>query len=766
MLRIVDLKEPPPDVPNPYPYPLDTFQKFAFDAINKGENVLVTAKTGSGKTLVGEYQIKVSVEKGKRVFYTTPIKSLSNQKFHDLKELGYSVGIMTGDIKFCPDAAVVVMTTEILCNLLFQKSQDLSLDDVDAIVFDEVHYINNPERGKVWEQALMMLDPSINLVLLSATIAEPHKLAGWLGHLKQVPMHLISTQYRVVPLIHKVGDEILMDARDQFHPDAYNRWLFSLEKVKKGVVAHKETVKDRRAGGYDGGTISRTDRIQSFEYRLNQQVIDLDKKGLLPALVFVFSRKKCEEYADKIESQLIDSSDAAAVRHIVKFHLRHFPDLETSPQYHQIFALLEKGIAFHHSGLMPVLKEIIEILFGRGLVKLLFATETFAVGINMPTKTVIFTAFQKHDGNLRMLRTDEYIQMAGRAGRRGKDTQGLVLYLPDRDPVPLDALRQMMTGGQQRVCSRMDFGYDFLIRTFYGTHDWKELLKKSYWFQQNQEYIVSLHHDRNNILVTRDRLSISDDMADTLAERQALELTISSSVNAARRNAQKSLDQWKLNHPMLSNKPYAEYCVLTDRLKRTDLQIADSENYEAFIEPKLSFLTRHGYMTTRLGKLASLIHEAHPLLMSYAFQEKLFHYISIPMLMGCLAIFIEDEEPISLDDSRYMVKSGSDGIRSLVEYSSMLASDETEPTEWNIGFYWIDVAIRWLSGDNAYQICTDYGIYEGNFIRGMLKLANIADEWIAMATESEDIAMLDLLRDVRSLIVRGIVVPDSLYLRM
>jgi superfamily II RNA helicase len=136
------------------------------------------------------------------------------------------------------------------------------------------------------------------------------------------------------------------------------------------------------------------------------------------------------------------------------------------------------------------------------------------------------------------------------------------------------------------------------------------------------------------------------------------------------------------------------------------------------------------------------------------------------MLMGCLAIFIEDEEPISLDDSQYMVKSGSDGIRSLVEYSSMLASDETEPTEWNIGFYWIDVAIRWLSGDNAYQICTDYGMYEGNFIRGMLKLANIADEWIAMATESEDIAILDLLRDVRSLIVRGIVVPDSLYLRM
>ena len=183
-----------------YSFPLDSFQKHAISAIHRNENVLVTAKTGSGKTLVGEYQIYHSLKKGRRVFYTTPIKSLSNQKFHDLKKLYPSVGIMTGDIKFCPQADIVIMTTEILRNLLFRNgkeigvSLDLSLDNLDSVIFDEVHYINDKDRGKVWEECLTMLPSEINLVLLSATIDQPEHFANWLGEIKQKPIHLISTQ--------------------------------------------------------------------------------------------------------------------------------------------------------------------------------------------------------------------------------------------------------------------------------------------------------------------------------------------------------------------------------------------------------------------------------------------------------------------------------------------------------------------------------------------------------------------------------------------
>ena len=217
-----------------FKYPLDTFQQHAVAAISRDENVLVTAKTGSGKTFVGEYQIAHSLRKGGRVFYTTPIKSLSNQKFHDLKGEfpGVSVGIMTGDMKFCPDAQIVIMTTEILRNLLFKQGSstqslgitaNLSLDGLDAVVFDECHYINDRDRGAVWEETMILLPRKVNLILLSATIESPELFAGWLGELKNKPIHLISTQFRVVPLQHAVyqRDELVtvMDNREKFYGD-------------------------------------------------------------------------------------------------------------------------------------------------------------------------------------------------------------------------------------------------------------------------------------------------------------------------------------------------------------------------------------------------------------------------------------------------------------------------------------------------------------------------------------------------------------------
>jgi superfamily II RNA helicase len=419
-----------------YSFPLDPFQQHAIAAISRDENVLVTAKTGSGKTLVGEYQIAHSLAKGKRVFYTTPIKSLSNQKFHDLKGMFPSVGIMTGDLKFRPDADVVIMTTEILRNLLFKADSatkslgitaDLSLDRLDAVVFDECHYINDTHRGAVWEETMILLKREVNLVLLSATIDHPEIFAGWLGALKQKPIHLISTQYRIVPLQHGVyrGDELvtIMDNKELFEAGLYKGWLQWRKGEAKSAEEHKDRVADRRRGGYEDAAIKRVG-VKSFKHQMNTLIARLDSQKLLPALFFVFSRKGCEQNAANVEHTLLDSSDIASVKHILDFHLHRYGDnLLHLPQYHTLRGLLERGIAFHHSGLLPVLKEIVEILFGKGFVKLLFATETFAVGINMPTKTVVFTGYRKFDeatGGQRMLNTDEYIQMAGRAGRRGK----------------------------------------------------------------------------------------------------------------------------------------------------------------------------------------------------------------------------------------------------------------------------------------------------------------------------------------------------------
>lgn len=778
MLRVVDINAPAPDVPNPYAYPLDPFQKWAFDAINKHEHVLVTAKTGSGKTLVGEYQIKVSTERKKRVFYTTPIKSLSNQKFHDLKELGYSVGIMTGDVKFSPHADVVVMTTEILCNLLYRNSDvgvaaALSLDDVDAIVFDEVHYINDPHRGKVWEQCLMLLPRHINLVLLSATIADAPKFAQWLVDIKKTNVHLISTTYRVVPLVHMVGNRVILDATNHFHSDAYKAWLRDLDLLKKKEKEHSEMVASRRRDGYDGGPIERGDtRKFSFLHQMNELIRKMD----LPALFFVFSRFKCEKYANLVDSDLLTSSETASVRHILDFHLHRYPHLQTSPQYHSLVSLLQKGVAYHHSGLLPILKEIVEILFSKGFVKVLFATETFAVGINMPTKTVVFTSYSKHtEYGYRLLRTDEYIQMAGRAGRRGKDDKGIVYYLPDGDPATLAEVQQMMLGKQQSVSSKMDFGYDFLVKSLYGHGtDWKEILKTSYWYTQHLEWIGNLTRELKTLQDKQKAIPLQADMISELKTRVELEAAVHTSQNSKKKQAQRNLAQWKEEH---SEKRwdmgwtfYEQWESLEFQIQSISGQIEKESDVIPHIEPKVEFLREHKFLDSKLGLLASNIHEGHPLLMSTAFDQKLLHTLDRTNLVGALSVFLEgDGKSVTFDEIKLLSEDGLKSVKQLRTLAEEWKNSEpilSPEGYWDLHPYWVDVSVRWMNGEDMSLICQDYEIYEGNFVRAMLKLSNLLDEWIGMATLMQDLEQLELLRDVRQQIVRGPVVPDSLYLRI
>jgi ATP-dependent RNA helicase DOB1 len=342
--------------PHPYNFPLDPFQQHAITAIARDENVLVCAKTGSGKTLVGEYQIYHSLNKGMRVFYTTPIKSLSNQKFYDLKKQfkDASVGIMTGDIKFCPDAQIVIMTTEILRNLLYKKgtttehlglTASISMDNLDAVIFDECHYINDKDRGTIWEETMILLPPSVNLVMLSATLDHPEYFAKWLGELKQKPIHLIETQYRIVPLTHNLLDRDytlipLMDASEKYNEKTYLDWLRAQKSLEDERKAYQKKVKDARRAGVEGAIEGKV-HTHSFVHQMNETIKMLQKEELLPALFFVLSRKQCEAYANKVDGTLLDTSDTAAVKHIITFHLhRHMKELEKVPQYHKIYDLL------------------------------------------------------------------------------------------------------------------------------------------------------------------------------------------------------------------------------------------------------------------------------------------------------------------------------------------------------------------------------------------------------------------------------------------
>jgi superfamily II RNA helicase len=791
-----------------YPYSLDPFQEHAIAAIHRGENVLVTAKTGSGKTLVGEYQIHYALAQGKRVFYTTPIKSLSNQKFHDLKKIFPSVGILTGDIKFKPDAQVVIMTTEILRNMLYKRnsstahlglSSNISCDDLGAVVFDEVHYINNPERGKVWEETLILLPPEIQLILLSATLAAPDAFASWIGLLKQKPCVLISTLYRVVPLTHNViqGGELkcIMDAKEHYDAGAYNSWIRHREGLADGAAAFKDKVKAERLGGTEGA-ISGKVTVHSFIHNMNATINMFAEKELLPALFFVFSRKDCERFAKKVEGSLIDTSDAAAIRHIIEFHLHRYEAVSASKQYHELFDLLMRGIAYHHSGLLPLIKEIIEILFGRGLIKVMFCTETFAVGINMPTKTAVFLDLKKYDdktGGQRCLFTDEYLQMAGRAGRRGIDKTGTVVYLPQRHPVYQEEIKSMMKGSTRAISSKMDFHYDFLLKTLQsGSLQWLNIMRDSYWYEQRRVTIVCIKKELLDLETDfkKQRGLLSDSEFDQLKERYKLEAENKVAVNAKRKETQRALDTWKNKH--LGPKWEDGYKLLPalDRMEKMILSkqqdLVDFEKVDYIVEPRISFLVEGGFLQnvtdlnsvtkdnlTLRGILATEVNEAHSLLTAEIYAIGLMKDLSAEIILCILSACI-NEKIVDDAPSVEQLDVPDSVIAVLKEVHALASKFKTIESRCNVPYdnYWdlstscIEPVWRWLNGESSAVICNDYGIYEGNLLRVVLRVSNIADEWISLANYCEDTEMVAKMTALKSTLLRDIAITDSLYLRI
>ena len=773
MLRIPTVV---PSVVTNHTHPLDVFQKQAIYAIQHDENVLVTAKTGSGKTLVGEYQIEHSLAKGKRVFYTTPIKSLTNQKFNDLKAIHPSVGIMTGDIKFCPHADVIVMTTEILRNLLFKQGTAtetlgttalLSMSDVDAVVFDEVHYINDPERGKVWEECIMLLPPAVNIVMLSATIDSPELFASWVGELKQRPVHLISTEHRVVPLRHCLpSGEIVMDEKNKFYREVYNAYIRRLKHEDDEQRRHAEAVRSRESGDEP---VERTVRTQSFVHRMNACINSLSEKTLLPALFFVFSRRQCEQYADKVEHSLLSSKESADVRNIVQFHLHKYKDLEKVGQYHTLIGLLAKGVAFHHSGLLPLLKEIVEVLFAKGLVKVLFATETFAVGINMPTKTVVFTSYRKisDEGEMRMLRTHEYIQMAGRAGRRGKDTEGLVLYLPAHRPENVEDVHAMMTGRSQYIESRMDFHYDFIIKCMQADGlRWQDVMRKSFWYAMRMAEIERI--DAENDDLSKNGICLD---SDEFHIRDSIEESMRSCSQGDRKEWQRKLDTWKNKHvgPRWDKgwSYYKSWKVAQGKIAYNNASIAELRKMEL---PFLDNLVRMKFIEddklTDVGVMASEINEGHPLLMSTAYSAGAFKTLGAPEIASLLSCFVDPDPHEYLPEVPFEVQvqySQINAIRSRL--MSLETSPRSSPSYWGVNAYWMEPIYVWAKGETSLNtICGEYEIYEGNLVKAILKVSGILMELNALATYKQDLELLEVLRDFT--IVRDVVVPNSLYLTM
>ncbi|GIQ82178.1 hypothetical protein KIPB_003265, partial [Kipferlia bialata] len=403
-----------------YPFVLDPFQMKAVGAIHRDESVLVSAHTSAGKTVVAEYAIASALAKGQRVIYTSPIKALSNQKYRDLARCFPSVGLMTGDTTVNEGADCMVMTTEILRSMLFQGAE--LMRTVGWVIFDEIHYMTDAERGVVWEETIVQLPHRVRYVFLSATIPNAEEFAGWISRVHEQRVHVVYTEYRPVPLRHFIlpvgadGLFLLLDETKKFYGDNLTKATAIASKLPndgKGQAARKMS----------------DDLVKKTLLRTIQLLV---KKDLCPTICFAFGKVKCEKYAQSLnvlkllkpeEQELFDTIFDNAVQ-VLPEEDRNLNMVKGARKY------LRNGIGIHHSGLLPWLKELTEILFQEGLVKVLFATETFAMGLNLPARTVVFTELTKFDGvQSRHLAAGEYIQMAGRAGRRGLDTQGIVVSM-------------------------------------------------------------------------------------------------------------------------------------------------------------------------------------------------------------------------------------------------------------------------------------------------------------------------------------------------
>ncbi len=439
-------------------FTLDPFQEEAIKAIDDGASVVVSAATGTGKTLIADYAIDKYLGKG-LIIYTAPIKALSNQKFKDFKNSygAENVGLLTGDVVINPQGTVLVMTTEIYRNMLL--ANDPMIDKVTYVVFDEIHYMNDPERGSVWEESIIFSPKHVRFVCLSATIPNAEEFADWVSATKKHEVAIVRYDTRAVPLKHFV-----------YEADA---GLTTAAKLKDRLSI--PSYRDVRGGKRSrGGRKNRRDERKV----VSVQDVVLEMHDKLPAIVFSFSRKACEDEAVKIIRKHDFVKEPDAQKEIIRSCREHFsPEVARMRTTHKLRECLSKGVGFHHAGLLPQHKEVVEDLFGKGLLSVLFATETFSVGINMPAKTVIFNGLRKFDGiSFRLINSKEYFQLAGRAGRRGIDDVGYVVAIIDPRDTNIDEFMRVSKADTEPILSQFSLSFNTVLNLL-ASYDDKAIAK-------------------------------------------------------------------------------------------------------------------------------------------------------------------------------------------------------------------------------------------------------------------------------------------------
>ena len=415
----------------------DKFQQEAIDYINQGHSVIVSAPTGAGKTAIAEHIINSSIENNIGVIYTAPIKALSNQKFRDFQsKFGDRIGILTGDVSINPGGHVLIMTTEIFRNKILDEPE--SLEKYTWIIFDEIHYIDNPERGTVWEESLIFLPKHMKLLGLSATIPNIKQFASWIENIHDKSVKTVIEENRPVPL----------------------HFFFQSQNEIVDKIDHLRRAKSWKPN------------------KLSTLINYVRQKEGLPAIYFVFGRRRAEELAEELYSfNFLDKNEKEEITALYNSLCERF-DLKADRTAQFMLGLIQNGVAYHHAGMLPTLKEVIERLFTSRLLKVIFTTETFALGINMPSRSVIFDDLRKFYGRyVRNLKTRDFYQMAGRAGRRGMDNEGFVYCRVNPNKITFDEVKRVIYGKPEEVRSQLNTSYATILNIY---EKYKEELFKIY----------------------------------------------------------------------------------------------------------------------------------------------------------------------------------------------------------------------------------------------------------------------------------------------
>ena len=758
-----------------YPFSMDDFQIQGCQALEIGKSVLVAAPTGAGKTIVGEFAAFLAMNSGKKCFYTTPIKALSNQKFQDLSAMfGESnVGLLTGDTSINSEASIVIMTTEVLRNMIYSASSTLT--DLRYVVMDEVHYLADRFRGAVWEEILIHLPESIQVAALSATVSNAEEFGDWLQTVRG-EMKVIVSESRPVPLYQHVlfGNRLL----DLFSSNTkVNPEILRLEKESLRSVRNKYSNGGKR-NWRDSSQITPTIKALG-----RAEVIEkLDREGLLPAITFIFSRAQCDSAVKQCLAaglRLTNVEERSQIREVISEKTRSLPEDDLVVLgFHEWVDSLERGIASHHAGLLPAFKECVEELFQRGLIKAVFATETLALGINMPARTVVLEKLTKWNGESHVSVTPgEYTQLTGRAGRRGIDIEGnaVILWNKDIDSASAAGLASTRT---YPLKSSFKPTYNMTINLIsqFGAERARTSLESSFAQFQADKAVVGLARQikRNNDAIAELEKEINCHLGDFVEyaqirfEIKELERGLSTKRRKAREFEEEKISQARKAlrnhacHGCSDRETHARIAERADRLRRENSGLsARVANRTHVIARRFDLikimLEKFGYLDhdviTTNGKLLSKIYGETDLLIAEMIRREAFGQLTAAELVSIVSVFVhESRKEVPPKLPRGAVEEVlSDLIKVWIEINDLENELGLEPIrEPDAGFCW--ASYRWASGHSLTSILRGTELTVGDFVRSMKQIIDLLRQ-IAIASPH----LSPIVADALGRIDRGVI---------